>query len=283
MHGPPRYQGNPLRGMPDHTSRLRPGSDRPMRRGCRLVETCEPDHRVMEWRDLMQADRPRQKGRLNAHDASRRSERRREPAWPKRRERSVERARTSRRVRAFTLIELLITLAVLGLAGVLVIPAMTQTNGLRVQAAVRTLVADITYAQGDAMAYQTRRVLWFGKVPSQAANGNWSIVDGNGYVLAEVNGAVLNLDTDVLYDPGDPDRPYGRDFDDASYGGATLTDININGEELLIFDELGGPVAELDGPNPGTGGTITIAGPDDVFIVTVIPYTGRVTVERDED
>ncbi|MCA9311519.1 MAG: prepilin-type N-terminal cleavage/methylation domain-containing protein [Phycisphaerales bacterium] len=186
------------------------------------------------------------------------------------------------RVRAFTLIELLITVAVLGLAGALVIPAMTSTGVLRVQSAVRTLVADMTYAQGDAMAFQARRAIWFGKVPRRV-NGNWTVVDGNGYVVAEVNGAELNLDTDVMFDPSDPSRPLGRDFDDDNYGGATITNVNFNDDVLLIFDEVGGPVAELDGPDPGNGGSLQVQGMDSTFIVTVLPFTGRITVQRTED
>ncbi len=190
--------------------------------------------------------------------------------------------RVRRRVRAFTLIELLITVAVLGLAGALVIPAMTSTGALRVQSAVRTMVADMTFAQGDAMAFQSRRAIWFGKVPLATSSG-WEVVSGNGYVLTQVNGAELNLETDLIYDPGDPDRPLGRNFDDEMYGGATITAADFNGDVLLIFDELGGPIAELDGPDPGNGGTVQVDGIDSSYLVTVLPFTGRITVERIED
>lgn len=63
----------------------------------------------------------------------------------------------------YTLIELVITLALLGIAGTMVIPAMTQSGVLRTQAAVRTIVADITFLQGDALAYQERRAIWFNR------------------------------------------------------------------------------------------------------------------------
>lgn len=169
----------------------------------------------------------------------------------------------------------------LGIAGALVIPSMTQTGGLRVQASVRTLVADITYLQGDAMAYQARRAVWFGKVARRdPASGNWTYVDGNGYVMAEVTGPALDLTTNAMIDPDHADRPLFRNFDDAEFGGASISDIGFNGGALLIFDDLGGPVKELDGPDPGEGGGVTVTGSGSVFRVDVQAYTGRVTVTR---
>lgn len=182
--------------------------------------------------------------------------------------------------RAFTLIEVLIVVVLLGLAAVLVIPSMTQTGVLRIQAAVRTLVADITFVQGDALAYQTRRAIWFGKVPVRDPDGGWTFADGNGYTVCEVRGAEIDLATDFLPDPEAPTRPLGRDFDRGDFGGATLTAVDFNGADLLIFDELGGPVAELDGPDPGVGGSLRINGSGAKFVLSVEAYTGRVTVTR---
>jgi len=57
-----------------------------------------------------------------------------------------------------------VTVVVLGIAGALIIPAMGQVDVLRAQAAVRTLVSDITFAQADAAATQERRAILFGAV-----------------------------------------------------------------------------------------------------------------------
>ncbi|HVZ94173.1 MAG TPA: prepilin-type N-terminal cleavage/methylation domain-containing protein, partial [Phycisphaerales bacterium] len=128
-----------------------------------------------------------------------------------------------RRPRGFTLVEVLIVVALLGIAGALVIPSMTQTGVLRVQAAVRTIVSDITFVQGDALAYQTRRAIWFGKVARQGAEG-WEFVDGNGYTACEVRGASVDLSTDFLPDPENTSRPLSRDFSRPDYAGATISD-----------------------------------------------------------
>lgn len=171
---------------------------------------------------------------------------------------------------------------ILGIAGALVIPSMSQTGVLRVQAAVRAIVADITYLQGEAVAYQGRRVIWFGKV-AERQGGAWTFVDGNGYTLAEVNGPTLNLELDFLPDPDNPSAPYSRNFDEDRYGGATIGLVDFNGGALLIFDELGGPVEQLDGPDPGDGGTVTIDGQGSQWLVAVQAYTGRVTVTKTAD
>lgn len=181
----------------------------------------------------------------------------------------------------FTLIELLVTITVLGIAGALVIPSMTQTGGLRVQAAVRTLVADITFVQADAIAFQSRRAIWFGKVPRKNPDsGAWEFVDGNGYTVAEVNGPNLDLATDAMINPDDQVSPFGRDFGAGSFGQAVVESPSFNGENLLIFDELGGPVENLTGPEAGEGGSVQIVSPDAQFTITVSPITGRVGVLR---
>lgn len=184
-----------------------------------------------------------------------------------------------RRSRGFTLIELLVTVVVLGIAGALVIPSMTQTSTLRVQAAVRTVIADITFVQADAIAFQARRAIWFGMVPVRS-NGTWTYVEGNGYTVAEVTGPQLDLSTAAMLDPDDNRRPLGRNFSDGRFGGATIESPSFDGAGLLIFDELGGPVRELSGDEAGSGGTVNIASPVATYTVNIAPITGRVTVTR---
>lgn len=186
-----------------------------------------------------------------------------------------------REASGFTLVELLITVAVLGVATVMVIPSMTQTNGLRVQAAVRLIVSDIAFAQADAMAYQSRRAIVFGQVGRPGAGATYSYVSGNGYTLAEPTGNVLDLAANAMYDPAEATKPLFRDLDDPVYGGSSITAANFSGGNLLIFDELGGPVTTLTGSEPASG-TIDVSAISDGFRITVAPYTGYVTVVRRE-
>lgn len=187
------------------------------------------------------------------------------------------------RRRGFTIIELLMIVAVLGVAAAMLVPSISSMGSLRTRAAVRALVADVAYAQSDAMASQARRVLVFGRVARwDDAADVWVIVDGNGYTLyAPPPGAgSLDLAADAAPDPADPSRPYSRDFDAEGFGGAVLSNASFDGDERLIFGELGDPAQDLTGDLPGGGGSLRVTGVNAVFDVFVEAYTGRVSVAQ---
>lgn len=160
--------------------------------------------------------------------------------------------------RAYTLIEVLVVVTVLGLAAALVVPSMGSTGVLRVQAAVRTVVSDITFAQADAMAFQTGRAILFD-------------ADANLYTLCEVRGTVIDPVADRIYD---------QTFADKRFGDATITSANFGGQSRLIFDEMGAPVTTPGGSIPAPNGWIDVRGSNETFRITVEGYTGRVTVSR---
>jgi prepilin-type N-terminal cleavage/methylation domain-containing protein len=167
----------------------------------------------------------------------------------------------------YTLIELLMVIAMLGIAAALLVPMMGQTGVLRVQASVQTIVADIAYAQSDALAYQGRRALVFDK-------------DNNRYTIYDVKGAAPFPDEDILVDGT---RESGRaevGLNDPRFGGAMITDVSFDGGSILTFDEIGGPVATPTGDTPSVGGYVEITGSGSVFRVNVEAYTGRVSVVR---
>jgi prepilin-type N-terminal cleavage/methylation domain-containing protein len=183
---------------------------------------------------------------------------------------------------AFTLVEVLVTVVVLAIAATLVIPSMSQTDILRVQGAVRHTVADITFAQTDAMAYQARRAIWFNRVPNDP-DDSWVFGVGNGYTLAEVTGPIMDLSTNAMFHPDEPGEPYSRRFDDGDFGSARIDSSDFDGDELLIFDELGGPVQSLTGEEASAGGRVRITGGVDgqwAYDILIAPMTGRVNVVR---
>jgi len=191
--------------------------------------------------------------------------------------------RTPNIARGFTLVEVLVTVVLLAIAATLVIPSMGSTDILRVQSAVRQTVADITFAQTDAMAFQQRRAIWFNRVPVDPTESPWTFAVGNGYTIAEVSGPVLDLSTASLYHPDEPDQPFHRDFDQGDFGSASFTDADFDDDELLIFDELGGPVRTLTGEETSNGGVVRIVGGSEgqwAYDIGVAPMTGRVTVTR---
>lgn len=175
-------------------------------------------------------------------------------------------ARRSRN-RGYTLIEVLVTVTILGIAGAVVIPSMAGAHVLKVQAAVRSIVADITFAQMDALGYQEPRGVVFD-------------IDANQYTLIRITGAEVDLDADALYDPKGPEQRYVVRLDGTDFGGAEITDLDLNGGDTLIFDEIGGPVASAGSDELSSGGSITVTAPSGQFRIDIAPFTGRVTVVR---
>lgn len=159
--------------------------------------------------------------------------------------------RTDRQRRnAFTLVEILVVVVILGIAAAVVVPHMLDTGSMHAQAAGRAIIADILFAQNDAIALQeTRRVVF-----DLTAN-SYRLTDG-----AET----------VLPDPTRSGGEYDVDFaGDGRFAGVALAAADFGGETVLSFDALGAPVS---------GGQVELTAGDTRYRVTVAEFTGRVTI-----
>ncbi len=185
-----------------------------------------------------------------------------------------------RNVRGYTIIELIIVIALLGLATTLLIPYLVNQDSMTVQAAVRGVIADLSFAQSDALAHQEYRRVHFYE-------------DGRGYCLYRVDDT--NFEDD--FDPATADyindplggaggfRAYIIDYTlDDRFEGVLITAGAIDGEPLvpdgvdITYDALGGTVQT--GYAPGTGGQITLTFDDASYRIIVSPFTGKLTVEK---
>jgi prepilin-type N-terminal cleavage/methylation domain-containing protein len=179
---------------------------------------------------------------------------------------------------AYTLIELLLVVALLGLASALLIPYLEGRDSLRVQAAVRQVVADLSFAQSDALAHQEYRRVHF-------------YDDGRGYCIVRVGesqvGSTFDPDTaDYIYDPlafSDESSRFVVDFtNDSRFTGVAITGVSIdsNGADVY-YDPLGGTVRASG--VPGTGGTITMEADGYTYRITISAFTGKLTVQEVTD
>lgn len=169
----------------------------------------------------------------------------------------------------FTLIELLITVVILGIAGAMIIPAMGESGTLRVQGAVRMVVADLTFAQADAVAFQERRAVVFD-------------VENSTYSVVAIPGTTIDVTNNTLYDPSRPDGKFWADLKDERFGGTRVLSANFgSGSSTIIFDAMGGPVATASGNAAGPGGTLRLSGMNQTFQVNVEAFTGRVWIQRE--
>lgn len=162
--------------------------------------------------------------------------------------------------RGYTLVEVLIVVTVLGIAASMAAPAFSQTGVLRVQAALRSIVADINEAQADALAMQQSRAVIF-----DAASTSYTVV--------RVPGTTIDPVADALFT---------THVGGSRYGEARFASVSFNSGSTLIFDEMGSPVSAAGGSTPANEGSLEVTGSGQRFRIAVQPYTGRVVVSKVE-
>ena len=156
---------------------------------------------------------------------------------------------------AFTLIEVLAVVVIIGLAGAVVVPSLMRPGTLGVQAAGRMVISDILIAQNEAIALQTTRQVIF-----EPALNRYRVADAGGNTINapwKAGGVAVN---------------YIIDFDtDARFAGVTLQLPTFTGvdPQVLEFDVLGAPQ---------NGGTVDLVAAGFRYRVSVAPFTGRVTI-----
>jgi len=168
---------------------------------------------------------------------------------------TLHQSRFSRR--GFTLVEILVVVAIIGMAGAIVVPVISQPSSFSIQAASRMLISDILIAQNDAIASQQNRRLVFNQVL-------------NTYSLTDTAGNVLSASIRA----GSTSGNYVVDFNtDRRFAGVALQNVNFGGNPFLEFDPLGAPM---------NGGTLQLTAPNannNLFTITVAAFTGRVSIQ----
>jgi prepilin-type N-terminal cleavage/methylation domain-containing protein len=181
--------------------------------------------------------------------------------------------------RGYTLIELIIVIGILGLAGALLVPVIGDRGSFDTQAAVRRLVADLTFAQSDAVANQEHRRLIF--LPDEENEGRF-----RGWAIVRLNQSELGLAFDAaaakyVHDPLAPAGQSGQYvvdiLADERFGQTFVAEAILDGGAAFVtFDEMGGTVTSTG--QPGTGGSIVLRGGAASYRITIEGLTGRVTV-----
>ena len=159
---------------------------------------------------------------------------------------------TRPRTRGFTLIEVLIVVAIVGITGAIVVPQMLASGTLGIQAAARMVIADMLYAQNEAIAQQAPRRVVFHP-------------DQDRYELTDADGNRL----DVKWRTGGGEN-YEVDLrSDHRFQGVQIVSAEFGDDTTLEFDDMGAPAE---------GGKVVLKFNDTRYEVDVAPFTGRVTV-----
>ena len=161
----------------------------------------------------------------------------------------------------YTLVEVLITVTIMGLAAAIVVPNMMQGGTLGVQAGARMIIADLMFVQNEAMAQQSDRRITFD-------------VDDNSYKVEKYDSSATAwvLEYNPVLGGTTGAQNYEMDFDDdGRFSGIEIVSASFNGTTQVTFDDLG---------NPSSGGTVQLRFNEHEYEITVAPFTGRVTVER---
>ena len=173
----------------------------------------------------------------------------------------MRRSTTTRRQRGYTLIEVLITVTIMGLAAAVIVPNMMRGGTLGVQAGARMVIADLLFAQNEAMAQQSTRRIVF-----NTATNSYRIEKYDSGATAWV------LEFNPSKGMGNNQQNYEVRFDDDSrFGGIEIVSADFNGAPVVEFDDLG---------TPSSGGTIKLRFEEHEYEIKVAPFTGRVTVQR---
>jgi prepilin-type N-terminal cleavage/methylation domain-containing protein len=183
--------------------------------------------------------------------------------------------------RAYTLVELVLVVAVMGIAGMLLVPNLIDRDTFAIQAAARTIISDIVFAQSDALANQEYRRVQFIEAP----------IGQSGYIgfcLVRVTPSTFSYPydsetADYIFDPiasSSDDGRYIVDFTaDDRFNGVLIESVDLDvGLDFITFDEFGGSISSSSGA-PGTGGSVDLISKGHRYRVHVAPFTGKTTVE----
>ena len=176
-----------------------------------------------------------------------------------------------RRAAAYTLIEVLVVVTILGILGGVVVPSLLTAGEMGVQAAARNVIADLMVAQNEAVAAQAQRSVYF-DVP----NDRYAVLDENGRAVRVAWLPTLNYElTAAGTEQRGPDFS-GRNFitdltTDPRFAGVRIESADFGGAPRVVFDDLGAPK---------DGGTVRIHFERRTYEIEVIAFTGRIAIRE---
>jgi len=165
----------------------------------------------------------------------------------------------SKNVQAFTLVELLVVVLIMAIAGAMIIPMMTGTGEMQALSAARMIATDIQYAQSYAITNQLDVVVQFNPALDRYELSRYPKTGANDTLHHPMTGK------DYIVDFRTQDG-----FDRLDLGSAIFVVGNGNNDlNSVVFDELG---------SPSGGGSVIVLGGSQTYRIDVTSVTGTVSV-----
>ena len=162
------------------------------------------------------------------------------------------------RIRGFTLVELLIVIAIISIAALTAIPMMSSAASMQIRSAANMLTADLEYAKSMAI--------------SRAQN--FSVV----FDASADSYRIEDKDHNVLPHPVKKGFNYVIDFqNDGRLKKVDIVSVDFDSTSEVKFDYLGSPYNGND--NPLNNGVINLQAGSTASTITVEPVTGYVSIQ----
>lgn len=164
--------------------------------------------------------------------------------------------------RAFTLMELLTVVIILGLTSAVVLPQFGDHDDSKVASAARDLTADLLYVQSRAIATGRTHFVVF-----DAAHGKYAVLDS-----IDPPNMILHPMEAV---------PFDVEIGRGPLQGVTTGVIDFDGQTTLAFDALGTPYSYAPATQaltPLNAGSIVLVKGAAVRTISVQPATGEIKV-----
>ena len=181
-----------------------------------------------------------------------------------------DRRRSRRAAPAFTLIEILLVVIILGIASAILVPQIGARCDLQAASAARVIMSDLLYAQNHAIATQTYQYVTF-----DSTNQKYTLYSG-----------IATGPTTVLTHPV-TQHNYVMTFNGTgsnTFANVTLVSANFgNNQPTIAFDALGVPYYYTASSNTNTAisgvGTVQISSGGYSLNINVAQDTGDISIQ----
>jgi prepilin-type N-terminal cleavage/methylation domain-containing protein len=174
--------------------------------------------------------------------------------------------RLHRRISAFTLVEILVVVVILGISAAIIIPQIGNRDDLRAASMARQIMADVAYAQSRAVSLQKPQYVWF-----DATNNQYQVLDQVSPSQNVITHPVNKTPFTIALGSGRHD-----DLKDV-----VLDQVSFDGRPVLYFDDLGTPHSY----DPVTlssstmaAGSVRLRSHTYTLTITIQPYSGELKV-----